>query len=83
MLLLHKLSKAIIDENQVIVAEDLNVKGIIKNRRLAQSVSDVSWSKFLKMLEYKARWYGREFIKVDRFYPSSRFCFCGYKNNTR
>ena len=78
---LHKLSKAIIDENQVIVAEDLNIKGMIKNKYLAQSISDVSWGKFLRMLEYKAKWYGRKFVKINRAYPSSKLCFCGYKNN--
>ena len=76
---LHKLSKAIIDENQVVVVEDLNVKGMLKSN-LAKSISDSGWSKFLEYLEYKANWYGRTFIKVDRFFPSSKQChYCGYK----
>ena len=78
---LHKLSKAIIDENQVVVVEDINVKGLLKTR-LAKSVADSGWSKFLKYHKYKAEWYGRTFIQVDRFFPSSKLCHrCGHKNN--
>jgi putative transposase len=74
------LSKAIIDENQVVVVEDINVKGLLKTR-LAKSISDSGWSKFLTYLKYKAEWYGRTFIQVDRFFPSSKLCHrCGYKN---
>jgi len=77
---LHKLSKAIIDENQVVVVEDINVKGLLKTR-LAKSVADSGWSKFLTYLKYKAEWYGRTFIQVGRFFPSSKLCHrCGYKN---
>jgi putative transposase len=77
---LHKLSKAIIDENQVVVVEDINVKGLLKTR-LAKSISDSGWSKFLTYLRYKAEWYGRAFIQVDRFFPSSKLCHrCGHKN---
>ena len=76
---LHKLSKAIIDENQVVVVEDINVKGLLKSR-LAKSISDSGWSKFLTYLRYKAEWYGRTFIQVDRFFPSSKICHrCGHK----
>jgi putative transposase len=76
---LHKLSKAIIDENQVVVVEDINVKGLLKTK-LAKSISDSGWSKFLTYLRYKAEWYGRTFIQVDRFFPSSKLCHrCGYK----
>jgi putative transposase len=71
---LHKLSKAIIDENQVIVVEDLNVKGMLKNEYLSKSISDSGFGKFLRYLEYKADWYGRTLIIVDRFYPSSKLC---------
>ncbi len=76
---LHKLSKAIIDENQVVVVEDINVKGLLKTK-LAKSVADSGWSKFVTYLKYKAEWYGRTFIQVDRFFPSSKLCHrCGYK----
>ena len=79
---LHKLSKQLIDENQVIVIENLNVKGLIKNKKLAKHIHQASWHKFLSMLEYKAKWYGRELIKVDRFFASSKICnVCGYKND--
>ena len=78
---LHKLSKAIIDENQVVVVEDIHVKGLLKSR-LAKSVADSGWAKFLSYLKYKAEWYGRTFIQVDRFFPSSKLCHrCGYKND--
>jgi transposase, IS605 OrfB family, central region len=79
---LHKLSKAIIDDNQVIVVEDLNVKGIQQNPYLSKSISDSGFGTFLRYLEYKAQWYGRELIVVNRFYPSSKLCnVCGYKYN--
>jgi len=77
---LHKLSKAIIDENQVVVVEDINVKGLLKSR-LSKSIADSGWSKFLSYLKYKAEWYGRTFIQIDRFFPSSKLCHrCGHKN---
>jgi putative transposase len=78
---LHKLSKAIIDENQVVVVEGINVKGLLKTR-LAKSIFDSGWAKFLSYLKYKAEWYGRTFIQVDRFFPSSKLCHrCGHKND--
>lgn len=78
---LHKLSSQIINENQVIVSEDLNVSGMVKNKNLSKSISDVSWSEFTRQLEYKAKWYGRTYRKIDRFYPSSQLCsICGSKN---
>ena len=71
---LHKLSSKITDENQVICIEDLNVKGMVKNRKLSKSISDVSWSEFVRQLTYKSDWKGRTLVKVDRFYPSSQIC---------
>jgi len=75
---LHKLSTKLINENQVICLEDLQVKNMIKNHCLAKSISDASWSKFVELLKYKADWYGRELVQIDRFFPSSKMCSrCG------
>ena len=80
---LQKLSTKLINENQVICLEDLSVKGIQKNHKLAKSVSDASFAKFVSMLEYKAEWYGRTIVKIDRFYPSTQICSgCGFQNNS-
>ncbi len=74
----HKLSTRIINENQVIVLEDLNVSGMVRNRKLARAISQQGWSQFVTFLKYKGNLYGREVIKVDRFYPSSKTCSsCG------
>jgi len=71
----------LINENQVICVEDLNIKGMISNHKLAQHISSCSWGTFFSMLEYKATWYGSKVIKVPTMYPSSQTCsFCGYKN---
>ena len=79
---LHKLSKKIIDENQIICIEDLKVKNMMNDSKLARNISDVSWSRFVSMLIYKADWYGRKVIKVPSTYPSSQLCHaCGYKNS--
>ena len=79
---LHKLSKSIIDENQVICIEDLKVKDMEHNNKLARNISDASWSRLVSMLIYKANWYGRNVVKVPSIYPSSQLCsLCGYKNS--
>lgn len=80
---LQKLSTKLIKENQIICLEDLSVKGMERNKKLAKSITDASFGKFVEMLEYKAEWYGRKIIKIDRFYPSTQLCSgCGYKNES-
>ncbi len=77
----HKLSLKLIHENQVICIENLSVKNMLKNHKLAKAIQDSSWSSFVNLLEYKCKWYGRTLIKVDRFFPSSKTCSdCGYIN---
>ncbi|WZY00316.1 IS200/IS605 family element RNA-guided endonuclease TnpB [Bacillus sp. FSL W7-1360] len=81
---LNKLSTDIIKNHDCICIEDLNTKGMLRNRKLAKSISDVSWSSFVTKLTYKAKWYGREVIKVDRWYPSSQTCsICGHKGGKK
>ena len=76
---LHKLSINLIKNHDVIAIEDLNVKGMVKNRKLAKAISDSSWSAFTTMLAYKAEWYGKTLVKIDRWYPSSKTCSgCGH-----
>ena len=78
---LHKMSHEIISENQVIVSEDLQIKNMVKNHHLAKSISDVSWYELTRQLEYKAKWNGRKYVKIDTFYASSQLCsVCGYQN---
>ena len=82
---LNKVSHEIISENQVIVSEKLQIKNMIKNHHLAKSISDASWYELTRQIEYKARWNGRQYIKIDTFYASSQLCcVCGYQNaNTK
>ena len=76
----HQMSNRIVNENQVIVSEDLNVKGMIKNRKLAKSIQDASFGSFCNMIKYKADERKRTYIKIDRFFPSSKLCHCcGFK----
>lgn len=76
---LHKLSTRLIRENQTVVIEDLSVRNMVKNRSLARAISDASWGELRRQLEYKADWYGRTVIAIDRWYPSSKTCSaCGH-----
>ena len=78
---LHSVSNSLIDENQVICMEDLNVKGMVKNHNLAESICEMNFGEFRRILEYKASWYNRRIVFVGRFYPSSKTCHnCGYVN---
>ena len=79
----HKLSTRIIRENQTICIESLHVKAMVKHPTLAKAISDVGWGEFIRQLEYKANWYGRTLIKIDRWYPSSKRCqACGHILNS-
>ena len=79
----HKLSTTLIRENQAIGVETLAVKNMVKNRRLSRSISDAGWGMFVRMLEYKAGWYGRKLVKIDPFFPSSKRCSqCGHVAKT-
>jgi len=78
----NKLTTKLINENQVIAVESLNVKGMMKNKLLARMIADSSWGDIFRMLKYKAEWYGRELIEIDRWFPSSKRCnHCGHINN--
>jgi putative transposase len=73
---LHKLSRQLVNENQVVAVEDLNVRGMMRNRKLAKAIGDCSWSMFTAMLAYKAERAGKAFVKCHRFFPSSKACNC-------
>ena len=78
---LHKITNQLLDENQIIALEDLNVKGMMKNHKLADSIGELNFGEFRRILTYKSVWYGRDLVFVDRFYPSSKTCnHCGYIN---
>lgn len=77
----HKLSRKLVNESQVIVVEDLNIKGMVKNKKLAKSISDTGWYRFITFLDYKLKLEGKYLIKVDRWFASSKICSaCGEKN---
>lgn len=76
----HKLSRSLVDEYGYLALEDLHIRGMVRNRRLAKSISDVAWGEFVRLLAYKGTWYGCEVKRVDRWYPSSKICSaCGAK----
>lgn len=78
---LHKLSAEFVKNHDIICVENLKVKNMIKNHKLARAISDASWSKFVEFLTYKCEWYGKQIVKVDTFFPSSQTCsYCGFKN---
>lgn len=81
---LHKLSANLVENQDVICIEDLNVKGLMKNHKLAKSIADVSWSEFTRQLQYKCEWYGKKLIKINRFFPSSQICSeCGFHSGKK
>lgn len=76
---LHKLTTRLVRENQTIAVEDLSVKNMVRNEKLALSISDSGWGEFVRQLDYKCRWYGRKLVKIDRWFPSSKRCsHCGH-----
>lgn len=78
---LHKLSTQLVKNHDIICVEDLKVNNMVKDRKIARSISDASWSKFVELLTYKCDWYGKQLVKIDTFFPSSQTCSCcGFKN---
>ena len=78
----HQISKNIVTKYDIIAIEDLNIKGMFKNKKWAPKLQKISLYKLVNMLKYKSQWYGKTFIQIDRFYPSTKTCNkCGYKNN--
>jgi putative transposase len=78
----HKMTTSLVSEYDLIAIETLVSKNMVKNHRLAKAISDAAWGEIVRQLEYKCNWYGKELVKVDRFYPSSQTCnSCGYKNS--
>ncbi|MGL6337718.1 MAG: RNA-guided endonuclease InsQ/TnpB family protein, partial [Waterburya sp.] len=79
---LHKLTTDLVRANGVIVIEDLAIRNMVKNHKLARSISDAAWGEMFRQLEYKCEWYGRKLVKIDRFFPSSKRCnHCGFVMN--
>ena len=77
---LHYVANSLLNDNQVIVMEDLNVRGMMKNHKLAKSIQELSLSRFKEILRYKSEWYDKLLVEIDRYYPSSKICsVCGYK----
>jgi len=78
---LHKVSSSIVNENQVIAIEDLRVRNLLKNHKLAKAISEVAWAEFRRMLTYKCKWQGKQLVVVGTHFPSSQLCStCHYQN---
>ncbi|MGK7941348.1 MAG: RNA-guided endonuclease TnpB family protein, partial [Crocosphaera sp.] len=76
---LHKLTTKLVRENDLIAIEDLAIRNMVKNHKLARAISDASWGEFNRQLEYKCQWYGKKLIRIDRYFPSSKRCGnCGH-----